>query len=124
MKTIATSLLFFVLFFSVSANDYSVKSPSERITVKVAVGDVITYSVLLNGKIIIEPSQISMELNGDEVWGKEAKIKKAKTTSVSQELTPVVQRKYSKILDEYNQLTLSFKGYALQFRAYDEGAAY
>ncbi|MDB4584703.1 glycoside hydrolase family 97 protein, partial [Draconibacterium sp.] len=80
--------------------------------------------VLLNGKEIVSPSAISMKLDDGTIWGKAAKVKKAKTISFAEELTPVVQRKYAKIQNEYNQLTLSFKGYTLQFRAYDEGAAY
>ncbi len=113
-----------IMVFSLSAKEYTVESPSGKIQVKVNIEELVTYSVLLSEKEIIAPSVITMELSGNEVWGKEAKVKKAKTISVSQELTPVVQRKYAKINDEYNQLTLSFKGYALQFRAYDEGAAY
>lgn len=124
MKKIPVLILLLVISFGVWAKEYSVISPSEKIVVKVVVADEITYSVLLNGNVIVAPSPISMEISGNEIWGKEAKVKKVKTTSVSQELTPVVQRKYAKIDDEYNQLSLSFKGYALQFRAYDEGAAY
>ncbi|MCY1720607.1 glycoside hydrolase family 97 protein [Prolixibacteraceae bacterium Z1-6] len=124
MKTLTIILLCFALSLQLSAKDYVVNSPSEKITVKVAVGDVITYSVLLNGTEIIAPSTISMEVSDSEVWGKAARARKAKTIDVSNELVPVVSRKYATIKDEYKELTLTFKGYALQFRAYDEGAAY
>uniref|UniRef100_UPI003216AC7B glycoside hydrolase family 97 protein n=1 Tax=uncultured Draconibacterium sp. TaxID=1573823 RepID=UPI003216AC7B len=124
MKYIFALLLVFSVFFSVSAKEYMVQSPGGKIEINITVNETVHYSVLLNGDEIIAPSPISMEISDGEIWGKNAKVKKAKTTSVSQELVPVVQRKYSKIQDEYNQLTLAFKGYALQFRAYDEGAAY
>jgi len=124
MKRIPIFILIMSLFFTLSAKEYSVQSPSGKIEIKVAVGETTTYSVLLNGTEIIVPSTISMELTDGAVWGKDAKVKKAKTVSVSEELKPVVQRKYATIPNEYNQLTLSFNGYSLQFRAYDEGAAY
>ncbi len=124
MKRIPMFILIMSLFFSLSAKEYSVQSPSGKIEIKVAVGETTTYSVLLNGTEIIVPSTISMELTDGTVWGKDAKVKKAKTISVSEELKPVVQRKYATLQNEYNQLTLSFKGYSLQFKAYDEGAAY
>ncbi|MEN8116406.1 MAG: glycoside hydrolase family 97 protein [Bacteroidota bacterium] len=119
---IILSLLFFVL--TLSAKEYSVESPSGKITVKVSVENDVKYSILLNGSEIVSPSVISMEISDGTILGKDARVKKVKTISVSKELTPVVQRKYAKIQDEYNQLSISFNRYALQFRAYDEGAAY
>ncbi len=124
MKNYSILLLLLTLVFSLSANDYSVESPSGRISVKVSVEKIITYSVLLNGTEIISPSTISLKIDDGSVWGENAKVKKAKTISVSEDIIPVVQRKYAKIENDYEQLTLSFKGYLLQFRAYDEGAAY
>ena len=79
---------------------------------------------MLNGTEIISPSAISLKISDGTIWGENAKVKKAKTISVSEDIIPVLQRKYSKIENDYTQLTLSFKGYQLQFRAYDEGAAY
>ncbi len=124
MKKITSLLLFVFIIFSLNAKEYTVKSPSGKIQIKVSVNETINYSVSLNGNEIISPSTISLKISDGIIWGKNAKVKKAKTISVSEDIIPVVQRKYSKIENDYNQLTLSFKGYLLQFRAYDEGAAY
>lgn len=124
MKQISTLILLLSIIFSLSAKEYSVKSPSGKITIKVTVEEAVKYTVLLNGIEIVSPSAISMELSDGTFFGKTDKVKKTKTISVSEEIIPVVKRKYAKIQNEYNQLTLSFKGYALQFKAYDEGAAY
>ena len=124
MKRATTILLLLTLAITLSAKDYSIKSPSENIVIKISVEESINYSVLLNGTEIISPSAISMKISDGVVWGENAKVKKAKTISVSEDIIPVVKRKYAKIENNYNQLTLSFKGYLLQFRAYDEGAAY
>ncbi len=120
-----TMILLLMLFVSgVSAKDYAVSSPSGKVAVKVTVNEQVSYAVLLNGKEIVAPSPISMEISDGTVWGTQAKVKKAKTTSVSQELRPAVKVKRTVIKDEYNLLTLTFSGYSLEFRAYDEGAAY
>lgn len=124
MKKYSIFLLFVFLIFIANAKDYTVVSPSGNITVKISVNENVTYSVLLNGDEIIVPSEISLTLNDGLTLGENAKVRKAKTIAVNEEIVPVVQRKYAKITDAYNLLTLSFKGYDLQFRAYDEGAAY
>lgn len=124
MKKYTLFFLAIFLIFNLNAKDYTVSSPSGNLTVKISVNEAVSYSVSLNGAEIISPSTISITLNNGLVLGEKASVKKAKTTFVNQEIVPVVQRKYNKIDDVYNLLTLSFKGYDLQFRAYDEGAAY
>ncbi|WP_167604700.1 glycoside hydrolase family 97 protein [Maribellus sediminis] len=124
MKQLIFLFALLVLGFNLAAKDYTLESPTGKITVKIAVGEKISYEVLLNGKAIIAPSTISMTLDDATSWGIGEKVKKAKTASVSQELKPVVQRKFATIKDEYNQLTLSFKDHSLEVRAYDKGAAY
>jgi alpha-glucosidase len=124
MKKISIITLFVFTIFILNAKEYSVKSPSGKIVIKVSVGTAINYSVLLNGTEIIAPSTISLKISDSTVWGENAKVKKAKTILVSEDIIPAVKRKYAKIENDYNQLTLSFKEYAVQFRAYDEGVAY
>ncbi|MFW5773140.1 MAG: glycoside hydrolase family 97 protein, partial [Tangfeifania sp.] len=121
MKKFAV-LLFLIPFF-LNAKDYSVESPSGRLEVKVLVEGEIQYSVFLNDKEIISQSPISMTLE-DKVLGQDAKVRRDKITSVDEVIVPTVQRKYAEIPDVYNQLTLTFTGYKLYFRAYDEGVAY
>ncbi|MFW5756038.1 MAG: glycoside hydrolase family 97 N-terminal domain-containing protein, partial [Tangfeifania sp.] len=121
MKKFAV-LLFLIPFF-LNAKDYSVESPSGRLEVKVLVEGEIQYSVFLNDKEIISQSPISMTLE-DKVLGQDAKVRRDKITSVDEVIVPTVQRKYAEIPDVYNQLTLTFTGYKLHFRAYDEGVAY
>ncbi|RIJ50866.1 glycoside hydrolase family 97 protein [Maribellus luteus] len=124
MKRLLIVICLLVVANVMMAKEYELSSPNGRISLKVNVDENCTYSVFLGDQQIIMASPIALELDNGEVWGKDARVRKAKVTSHSQELTPVVQRKYAKIQDDYNQLTLSFKGYSLEFRAYDEGAAY
>ncbi|SHF44569.1 alpha-glucosidase [Mariniphaga anaerophila] len=117
-------LLLAVLFVGqLNAKEYSVTSPSNRLTIKVEVDEDIRYSVLLKDKEVISYSPISLTLE-NETLGEKARVRKNKVTSVNEEITPVVARKNARIPDVYNQLMLSFKGYNLCFRAYDDGVAY
>lgn len=124
MKRLLTVICLLVVFNVTMAKEYELSSPNGRISLKVNVDENCTYSVSLGDQQIITASPIALKLDNGDVWGQDARVRKAKVTSYSKELTPVVQRKYAKIQDDYNQLTLSFKGYSLEFRAYDEGAAY
>ncbi|MBW6534372.1 MAG: glycoside hydrolase family 97 protein [Mariniphaga sp.] len=123
MKKYALLFLSVLFMNQLNAKDYSVKSPSERLTVKVTVNEDVRYSVFLGDKEIIAASPISLTLE-NEVLGKNTKVRRDKTISVNEEIIPVVARKNARIPDVYNQLTLSFKDYNLHFRAYDEGVAY
>ncbi|MDD4227555.1 MAG: glycoside hydrolase family 97 N-terminal domain-containing protein, partial [Mariniphaga sp.] len=123
MKNFAV-FFFFILFIpQMYAREYTVQSPSGRLQVKVSVEDAVLYSVFLHNREVIAASPISLSLD-DEVLGVNSRVRKDKIISVNDEILPVVARKNSTIPDVYNQLTLSFKGYNLYFRAYDDGVAY
>ncbi len=123
MKKYAVLLLSILFMNQLNAKEYLVKSPSERLTVKVTVDEDVRYTVFLGDKEIISPSPVSLTLD-NQVLGENAKVRRDRTISVNEEIIPVVARKNARIPDVYNQLTLSFKDYNLHFRAYDEGVAY
>ena len=100
-------------------------SPDKRIEVAVAVGTDIRYSVAFKGKKILSPSAAAMILEGGKTLGAAPRVRDEKRRSVDETIVPVVKQKYAKIRDRFNELTLSFAGgYALVFRAYDDGVAY
>lgn len=100
------------------------QDPSGKIQVNVSVGDSITYSVLHEGDVMIETSPISMTLTDGTVFGKTPHLKKQKNWLVSNTIYPPIYKKKT-IKDEFNELTLTFKGgYNLIFRAYEDGVAY
>lgn len=104
MKKLSIIILLLSFILNVSAKDYSIESPSGKITIKISLDKEVKYSVLLNGKEILSPSAISMKISDGNVWGKDVKVKKAKTVSVSEEIIPVIKRKYASIQNDYNQL--------------------
>ena len=64
-----------------------------------------------------------MTVNNDK-WGSGDKLQKAVRNSVDEPVEYVVARKYKATSNKYNQLSLRFKGYEVEFRAYNDGVAY
>ncbi|MCL4121014.1 UNVERIFIED_CONTAM: hypothetical protein GTU68_060463 [Idotea baltica] len=66
-----------------------------------------------------------MVVNDNIILGEYPKVTKNKYRLVNQKLYPQLQVKSKEIVDNFNELTLSFKGrYSLFFRAYNNGVAY
>ena len=123
-KIFITGILLVLVTISF-AKDYTVLSPDKNLAITVSVDKEIKYGVTLNGKEALAPSAISMTLEDGTVLGAEPRARKAKTKSVDETIKPVVKEKRALIRDQYNQLLITFKNnYALEFRAYNDGAAY
>jgi len=110
--------------FAQNGKTYLVKSPDGNISVSIAVGANIHWSVKHGGTEIILPSEISMSLDNGDVPGKNPIVKKSVEVSAKGIFTTPIYKKDT-VQDNYNQLTLTFKGgYGLIFRAYNDGVAY
>lgn len=101
----------------------TITSPNDRIAVKVDCADGIAYSVLLDGKTLLSPSQISMTLTDGTIYGGKAKLLKATKKDVENTFDAVAYKK-AKVEDNYQQLTLRYKQFSVEFRAYNDGVAY
>ena len=101
-----------------------ITSPDGTLKVTVTVADDIRWSVEDNGKRIIAPSQIAMQIGQSEVWGEKPSLRKA-TVGKIDEVIPSPLYKKSEVDNRCTTLTLAFKGdYAIELRAYDNAAAY
>jgi alpha-glucosidase len=110
--------------FAQSGKTYIVKSPDGHISFTMNVGDAINWSVKHDNTEVITPSEVSMTLENGEILGKNVKVEKTKTLTVNDIIQTPIYKKAS-VTDNYNQLTLTFKGdYGLIVRAYNDGAAY
>ena len=106
------------------AENYTVDSPDSRITVNVETGTNTTYSVTFNGKMILNPSPISMTFDNGTVIGRNMEVKKVERSTQNQVLKPVVRQKSKQIIDHYNEMVLDAENYKLYFRVYNDGLAY
>lgn len=121
------SILLLLSIIGVNAfpqKQFSVKSPDENLEIKIEIGQSITYSLIHGGDVVLHPSTIAMELEGEKSFGINAKVSKEKRNRVHQTISSPIYKK-EKVEDRCNELVISFKdGFDLVFRAYDEGAAY
>lgn len=106
------------------AENYTVNSPDSRISVQVETGVSTTYSVSLDGKVLLNPSPISMTFDNGRVIGRNMKVKKVERYTQDQVLHPIVRQKSEQIRDYYNEMVLSADDYKLYFRVYNDGLAY
>ena len=110
--------------YAQTSKNYIVKSPDGKISVNITAGAAISWSVKHEETEVLMPSAISISLDNGEVLGKNATVKKSAATTVNESFATPVYKK-AVVTDNYNQLTISFKGdYGLIFRAYDDGVAY
>ena len=128
-KKIATILTLLILgtkgVFCGQLKTYEIQSPDRSIELFVTVDNSISYSVTVDGKSIIEPSQIFMTIDNNRVLGKDPKVLDVKKHTVRQAIKPVIPEKFAVIDDHFTELIITFKdNYSLVFRVYNNGVAY
>jgi alpha-glucosidase len=122
-------IAFMLLLFSganpaAAQSSHSLRSPDQRIEVRIRLADRIRYDVLLNGKPLLQDSMLSVKTSST-TFGLNPRVKDAKNRSVDQWIEPVVRQKFAKLREKYNEVRLEMEGnYAVVFRAYNEGVAY
>src|SRR6202521_2177776 len=128
MKVLAPLLL--LLFVDVfiqngaAQSSYDLRSPDGRIEIRIRTAEQIRYDVVLKGRPVLENSTLSLDVEHKKL-GVQPTVIDAKPRSSDQVIEPVVRQKFAKIHDHYNELRLDMEGgYAVVFRAYNEGAAY
>ena len=97
--------------------------PNGEIKVTLNITDKIYYSIAYDGDVLLKDNSLQLALK-DEVLGQNPRLRRRKYVSVDEQLTPVMPLKFSTVTNQYNQLTLTFKNYSVEFRAYDDGVAY
>jgi alpha-glucosidase len=128
MRTLACLLLLAVVVVSNekanAQSSYDLRSPDNRIEVRIRTSGQIRYDVILNGAAVLENSTISLDIDHKKL-GMDPKVIDSKKNSHDQVVEPVVRQKFARIRDHYNELRLTFNGgYSVVFRAYNEGVAY
>ncbi len=103
---------------------FEIKSPDNKISVKLEVGAKMQWSVQQDGQQIIAPSAISLQLAEGTALGENAKISSSKTEKIDQVITAINYKKAT-ISNQCNQLTINCKGdYGVIFRVFNDGLAY
>jgi alpha-glucosidase len=108
-----------------TSKDYELLSPDKKVKIAITVADRISYSVMYQSQTLLENSPILLTVKEHGVLGQNPKVEKVANRSVNAVLHPVLKVKSADIADHFNEISLEFTGgYGLDFRAYNDGAAY
>jgi len=103
---------------------FTLKSPNGKLETSISVGKTVEYSVSHEGDIMLSRSPVSITLADGSAFGINARLSGSSAKAVNQTIDASVYKR-NKIADNYNELTLKFKGdYNIIFRAYNDGIAY
>lgn len=107
------------------AEQYAVHSPDGRNAISVTTSDEdVRYSVARDGEPLIEPTPISLTIDGAELPASPT-ASSADRDQVDRTVRPVVPTISSEVRDHYNEALVRFEGdIALRVRAYDDGVAF
>ena len=127
---IQTFCLLFMCLGAVHAQQYQLASPDGKLIITVDAGETLSWQVKQQDATVLQPSAIAMygvdmkNTKKEITFGENVKVIKAERKSVDTSFPTPVYKKAS-VKDVYNQLTLKCRGgYNVEFRAYDDGAAY
>jgi len=102
---------------------YQLASPDGKLKTTITTGKQLTYNITFDGQQVLETSPMSMTLDNGEVWGENDKPSKTSRKSVNSKIASPFYRA-QEMAENYNELTLQFKGFNVVFRAYNDGIAY
>jgi alpha-glucosidase len=120
----AYTVLLLLVANGVAQQSHDLRSPDNRIEIRIRTADQLRYDVLLNGRALLENSTLLLDVDHKNL-GLQPKVLNAKPSSYDQVKEPMVRQKFAKVRDHYNELRLALDGgYSVVFRAYNEGAAY
>src|SRR5438552_6584956 len=100
------------------------RSPDNRIEIRIRTVPVVRYDVLLKGRALLQDCTLSLDVD-HKTLGVDPKVRTVKKRTYDQTLEPAVHQKFAKIRENYNEVRIEMDGgYAVVFRAYNEGTAY
>jgi alpha-glucosidase len=107
-----------------AAQGHAVASPDGRLEIRVRTEDRVRYDVSLNGTTLLRNSSLSMTVDGT-VLGQDPVVVSEKRRAVDRKVEPPIRQKAAELRERFNELRLEMKGgFAVVFRAFDEGVAY
>ncbi len=119
-KTILLIILSTCILWS---KEYKISSPDKNLTTIVNVTKNITYRVISGEQEILSPSQLAL-ITEQYQFGINSELIDVKKKLVDNIITPVIKEKSAKIHNHYQQLTLKFQNFSLEFRMFNDGVAY
>jgi alpha-glucosidase len=103
---------------------YRLLSPGGRLEVVVRTGARLAYDLLFDGRPLLRDATLSLDVDHVRL-GLQPRVVGVARESVDRQLRPPVRQQAALLPERYNQLRLQCAGgYAVVFRAYDQGIGY
>lgn len=124
MKRLFTLLCALTLACAAEAKTVEAASPGGNLRLAVDVSDRITYGLWSGEDKILENCTLSLTL-ADRTLGEKPRLRSVKRSSADEVLERRNPTKNASVRNRYNAVRLNFAGgYAVEFRLFDDGAAY
>ena len=124
MKRLFTLLCALTLACAAEAKTVESASPGGNLRLAVDVSDRITYDLWSGEDKILENCTLSLTL-ADRTLGEKPRLRSVKRSSADEVLERRNPTKNASVRNRYNAVRLNFAGgYAVEFRLFDDGAAY
>lgn len=124
MKRLFTLLCALTLACAAEAKTVEAASPGGNLRLAVDVADRITYGLWSGEDKILENCTLSLTL-ADRTLGEKPRLRSVKRSSADEVLERRNPTKNASVRNRYNAVRLNFAGgYAVEFRLFDDGAAY
>jgi alpha-glucosidase len=108
----------------VAQASYDLRSPDGRIELRIRTAERLRYDVLLKGRALLENCTLVLDIEHQKL-GLRPRVLEVKQRTNDQLIRPTIRQKSAQLRDAYNELRLGMEGgYAVVFRAYNEGVAY
>src|ERR1700719_994089 len=101
--------LLLVAGYTVAQSSYDLRSPNNRVELRIRTANGVRYDVLLGGRAILQDCTLSMDVEHKKL-GTDARVLKHKESSQDRVLEPVVRQKFAKIRENYKELRVDFDG--------------
>src|SRR5580765_2571915 len=126
MKKLICFLFFLFAFQRLLAVDsLAVSSPDKKVEVTVYYKDKLSYSIKYQGKQILLPSVIDLQLQNGKKLSDDLHLGKRSVRSFNGKIISPVPEKRKEIPDVYSELSLQFKEpFGLLLRVYNDGVGY
>lgn len=103
---------------------HALRSPDAAIEVRVTAGERLSYDVAVSDTPLVAGATLAMTIDG-RTLGRAPAVLGVARRSHDGTVRPPVRQKAEVLIDRYNELRLECEGgFAVVFRAYDEGVAY
>lgn len=124
MKILLSLLLSLLCTFGY-AQHWELQSPSGNITLQISAENSLSYTVILDGKIILEKAQIGFTVENEKLDFNHSAITNIEENSHSEVLKPITPTKNAEIDHSFNEIALEYGNeYTVRFRVFDNGVAH